>query len=179
MRFETTYISGLYVIELSPFEDERGGFARIFCEKEFKSLNLHTKFVQHNLSWNKKRGTLRGLHYQVPPWEEVKVVRVTKGAIWDVVVDLRKDSPTRFKHFSIEINDRNRKALYIPKGFAHGFVTLEDNTEVLYLMGEFYKPEAARGIRYNDPFFAIRWPIEIKVISEKDKNWPLFDKNVV
>ena len=173
MKFTETELKDAYIIDIEKHEDERGFFARIFCEREFTEKRLNAKHAQSSISFNQKSGTLRGMHFQIPPFSEIKLVRCIRGAIFDVVIDLRKNSDTFAKWISVELTQENRKTLYIPKGFAHGFLTLKDNTEVFYQMSEYYRPEAARGIRFNDPAFDIKWPIHDKpLISEKDKNWP-------
>lgn len=174
MQFHETFISGLFVIEPDPIEDERGFFARTFCHQKFKEFGLVSTFDQCNISFNNKKGTLRGMHYQIEPFGEVKLVRCTMGAIFDVVLDLRSDSPTYKKWFGVELNHENRKMLYIPKGCAHGFQTLEDHTEIFYQMGGAFIPNAARGVLWNDPAFSIIWPMPVEVISEKDQNYPEF-----
>lgn len=174
MIFSETPLNGAYTIDISPVKDERGFFARVWCQKEFEKYGLNSHFVQANISFNEKTGTLRGMHYQLAPFEEVKLVRCTRGAIYDVIIDLRADSPTYKQHTSILLTAENYKALYIPQGFAHGFQTMEDHTEVLYQMSEFYAPEAARGVRWDDPVFGIKWPsvVEDRILSEKDRVWP-------
>jgi dTDP-4-dehydrorhamnose 3,5-epimerase len=162
------------VIEPECLTDERGFFARTGCAREFASHGLKNIFVQSSLSFNQQQGTLRGLHYQKPPHEEIKLVRCTMGAIYDVVVDLRQDSPTYLKHFAVELTQDNRQMLYVPEGCAHGFQTLADNTEVYYQMSEFYSPECSNGHRWNDPVFGIDWPLEVSVISERDGSYPDF-----
>ena len=157
-------------MELLP--DERGFFARSWCQKEFEDRGLNSKLVQCSVSFNARKGTLRGIHYQGEPFPEVKVVRCTRGAIYDVVVDLRPQSPTFKQWIGVVLDAENRRMLYIPGGCAHGFLTLEDNTEVFYQMSEFYHPELARGVRWNDPAFQIAWPAEVKVISERDNTYP-------
>ena len=175
MKFIETELKGAYIIELEPLEDERGFFARSFCQKEFEEHGLNLRTVQCNISFNKKKGTLRGMHYQVAPYEEAKLVSCTSGVIYDVIIDLRPDSPTYCQWFSIEPT-AHYKMLYIPKGFAHGFQTLENNTVVFYQMSEFYHPECARGVRWDDPAFGIKWPLSVKIISEKDKKFQTFKK---
>ncbi|ADO58841.1 dTDP-4-dehydrorhamnose 3,5-epimerase [Paenibacillus polymyxa] len=171
MIFTETVLSGVYLIGLELLTDVRGHFARAWCQDEFKSHGLECSFVQCNISYNEKKGTLRGLHYQAPPYEEVKIVRCTKGSIYDVIVDLRPDSPTYKQWLSIELSDKNYKMLYIPKGFAHGYQTLSDNTEVFYQVSQMYKAEYARGVKWDDPEFNIEWPEEEKrIMSEKDQN---------
>ena len=171
MIFLETILKGVYVIELEKIEDVRGFFARSWCEKEFENQGLNSKLVQCNISFNEKKGTIRGMHYQDKPYEEVKLVRCTKGAIYDVIIDLRENSTTFKQWISIQLTEGNRKMLYIPEGFAHGFQTLEDNTEVFYQMSEFFNPDASKGYRWNDKSFLIDWPIENKIISFKDNNY--------
>ena len=171
MLFTELEIAGVYVIELQKHQDERGFFARTWCREEFAKQGLHLEYVQQNISYNKKRGTVRGMHYQIAPYEEIKLVSCIKGAIYDVVVDLREQSATYGQWLGIELNDVNNKILYIPKGIAHGFQTLADETTVFYQMSDFYQPESARGIAWNDKKTNIDWPIkEGIIISEKDKN---------
>lgn len=164
---------GAFLVELEKLEDSRGFFARTFCTREFAQNGLETSFVQCSVSFNRKKGTLRGMHYQKHPACEAKLVRVTAGAIYDVVVDLRPDSATYLKYIGVELSAENHCALYVPKMFAHGFQTLEDNTEVFYQISEFYSPEASTGIRYNDIKLKINWPLPVTSISDKDLNWPL------
>lgn len=177
MIFTETPLKGSFVIDLELKEDERGFFARSWCRNEFEARGLNTRLVQCNVSFNKKKGTLRGMHYQVAPHEEAKLVRCTMGSIYDVIVDLRPESPTYMQHAAVILSAANRRALYIPERFAHGFQTLEDNTEVFYQMSEFYAPECARGFRWNDPAFAISWPEDARVISPKDLAYPNFIKD--
>jgi len=172
LKFLPTPLGGAYVIELEQLDDERGFFARAFCQNEFRAHGLDPVIAQCNISFNCKRGTLRGLHYQTEPHAEAKVVRCTRGAAWDVIVDLRDNSPTRHKWFATELSAENRRSLYVPKGFAHGFQTLVDDTEVLYQMSEFYHPESARGLRWDDPSLAIPWPGPSPVISFRDLEFP-------
>ncbi|MDR3617265.1 MAG: dTDP-4-dehydrorhamnose 3,5-epimerase [Candidatus Obscuribacterales bacterium] len=168
MRFEKTTLSGVYVIEPELLSDERGFFARSFCQKEFEAAGLEHNFVQSSISFNSKARTLRGMHFQNAPHEEIKLVRCTAGAIYDVVVDLRESSST-YKHWlAVELSASNRKALYIPRGFAHGFETLLDNSEVLYYISDYFIPESAAGIHYADPAVGISWPHPPEVISERD-----------
>jgi dTDP-4-dehydrorhamnose 3,5-epimerase len=156
--------------------DERGFFARTWCQREFETHGLESRLVQCSISFNAREGTLRGLHYQAPPHEEVKLVRCTSGAIFDVIVDLRPPSPTFGHHYSVVLSSSNRLALYVPRGFAHGFQTLEDNTEVAYQMSEFFHPESARGLRWNDPALRISWPPTARrIITERDKNYPALE----
>lgn len=175
MRFTETPLPGAYLIELEPHADERGFFARSFCQHEFEAQGLSSTVVQCNVSYNKHPGTLRGMHYQAAPHAEVRVVRVTAGAIYDVIVDLRADSPCRFKWYGVELSAENRAALYVPEGFAHGFLTLTAGAEVFYLMSAFYEPDAARGVRWDDPQFSIEWPAQPVVISDRDRSYPDFE----
>lgn len=172
MIFEETSLSGAFVIEPERLEDERGFFARTWCRREFEAHGLDTRLAQCNISFNHQKGTLRGMHYQEAPHEEVKLVRCTRGSILDIIVDLRPESPTYKDHLSVELSENNRRMLYIPAQFAHGFLTLGDATEIFYQMSEFYAPEAARGFRWNDPAFEIRLPREVTVISERDQTYP-------
>lgn len=172
MQFKETSLAGAYVVELDVFEDDRGFFARGFCAEEFSKLGLKPEVKQANISSNHKKGTLRGLHYQMLPAVEAKFIRCTKGAIYDVICDLREDSPTYMQHFGVELTAENRRALYIPEMFAHGYQTLEDNTEVFYQVSEFYTPNVESGYRYDDPKLDISWPLEVSTISEKDLSWP-------
>lgn len=172
MIFKETKFKGSFIIEIERFADQRGFFARGWCKREFESQGLVSHLVQANISSNKKRGTLRGMHYQIAPFEETKVVRCTRGSVYDVIIDLRPDSSRYKQWLGVELTADNRRMLYVPKGFAHGYQTLEDNTEVFYHVSEFYTPAAERGFRYNDQAFAINWPLEVQVISDKDRNWP-------
>jgi dTDP-4-dehydrorhamnose 3,5-epimerase len=174
MIFQETKLKGAFSIEIEPIVDERGFFARSFCQKEFNAHRLPIQIAQTNISYNKKRGTIRGMHYQVSPYEEAKIVSCLRGSIYDVIIDLRQKSPTFQQWISSELSAENHKMLFIPEGFAHGFQTLEDNTEVFYLMSEFYHPEAARGIRFDDPIFRIKWPLEHSTVSSKDCSYPFF-----
>jgi len=174
VRFVETELRGAFIIELEPIEDERGFFARSFCQREFAEHRINPAIVQCNISFNRRRGTLRGMHYQSAPHEETKVVRCTRGAVYDVIVDLRRGSPTFKRWIGVELSADNRAALYVPGGFAHGFQTLEDETEIFYLMSEFYFPQCQRGVRWDDPAFAIRWPIAPPIMSEKDRLYPDF-----
>jgi len=173
MIFRETKIKGVFLIEIEPLSDERGFFARSWCREEFKSHGLKPELVQCNLSFNCKKGTLRGMHYQSAPWEEAKLVRCTRGAIFDVIIDLRPQSSTYKQWLAAELSEDNRKMLYIPEGFAHGFQTLADNTEVFYQMSEFYHPECAKGMRWDDPAIGIRWPDALeRIISVQDQSYP-------
>lgn len=173
MKFSPTPLGGVFVVELERLEDERGFFARSFCQDEFRAHGLRTDIAQCNVSWNRKRGTLRGLHYQAKPHEEAKVVRCTRGALWDVAVDLREGSPTRHRWHAVELTAENHKALYVPEGLAHGFQTLADDTEVLYLMSTPYHAASSRGLRWNDPRLAISWPLPDPIVSERDRAFPV------
>lgn len=175
MKFTETPLSGCYVIDLEQIGDDRGFFARSWCSKEFEAVGLTSRICQANVSYNNARGTLRGLHYQLAPHAEAKLVRCTRGAIFDVAVDLRVESPTFRQWFGVELSSENWRMLYIPEGFGHGFQALENDTEIYYLVSEFYTPEAERGARYDDPAFGIEWPTEVTATSEKDANWPRFD----
>jgi dTDP-4-dehydrorhamnose 3,5-epimerase len=175
MLFIETPLPDALIIELEKRSDERGFFARVFCEREFSDRDLAGRFVQVNNSLARQRGTLRGMHYQLPPSAEVKLVRCIRGSLYDVIIDLRTASPTFGQHFGIELSAESRKMLYVPKGFAHGFITLQDDTEAFYFVDEFYDPERERGIRWNDPRFGIEWPLEPVVISDKDRGHPDFE----
>jgi dTDP-4-dehydrorhamnose 3,5-epimerase len=172
--FIKTKLTDVFIIEPEKIEDERGFFARAWCEREFARYGRSPRWVQCNISFNKKKGTLRGLHYQAAPCEEAKLIRCTRGEIYDVIVDLRRDSETFMQWLAVELTAENHKMVFIPTGCAHGFLTLDDNTEVFYQMAEFYAPEYARGVRWNDPAFGIQWPAEVRVISERDRNYPNF-----
>jgi dTDP-4-dehydrorhamnose 3,5-epimerase len=172
VQFHKTPLEGAYRIELDKRVDDRGFFARVFCENEFSAAGLEARFVQANNSLTLKKGALRGLHYQLPPSAEVRVVRAIRGALWDVIVDLRPGSPIYLKWFGAELNEDNRSMLYIPRGFGHGFITLTDNVEAFYLHGAFYSPGAERGLRWNDLPVGIIWPIEPQEMSDKDRKWP-------
>lgn len=174
MKFEETKLNGAFVISLQKIEDDRGFFGRSWCQREMEEHGLNANVVQVNTSLSLKKGTIRGMHYQKHPFEETKLVRCTRGAIYDVIIDLRPDSPTYKEWFGIELNEDNYKMLYVPEKFAHGFVSLEDNSEVTYFATQSFAPEAALGLRYNDPQFNIRWPVDIKIASDKDKNAPDF-----
>jgi len=174
MIFKETKLKGAIIIEIDRAEDERGFFARSFCSKEFEERGLNSRISQCNISYNEKKGTLRGMHYQVPPYEEAKLVRCTRGAIYDVIIDLRPDSLTFKKWIAVELTEENRRLLYVPEGFAHGFQTLKDHTEVYYQMSESYHPECARGVRWNDLAFGIIWPVDGQIISVGDQQYPDF-----
>jgi dTDP-4-dehydrorhamnose 3,5-epimerase len=170
MNFQETLLEGNYLIHLEKYEDERGFFARYFCEKEFFKKGLNTIWLQINNSMSKNIGTLRGLHLQKAPHAEVKLIRCLKGKVWDIVVDLRKESKTFGKWFGAILSDENRTMMYVPKGFAHGFVTLEPNSEILYLVSNFYTPQSEETLLWNDPDVAISWPLQPSIISDKDNN---------
>src|SRR5580704_11884182 len=173
MRFVATPLEGAWIVQLQPHQDCRGLFARTYCAQEFGDQSLVNSFVQCNTSWNVQKGALRGLHYQLAPSSEVKLVRCTAGALLDVIVDLRPDSSTYLQYVAVELTAKNRLALYIPQMFAHGFQTLEDGTEVFYQMSEFYAPKLARGLRYDDPKLGIKWPHSVTSISDRDQALPL------
>ncbi len=179
MIFTETTLKGSFVIDPEPASDERGMFARIWCEKEFELHGLSPRWVQSSISVNRRKGTLRGMHYQVAPNQEVKLVRCTAGAIYDVIVDLRTTSPTYGHHVSLMLTADNHRSLYIPEQFAHGFLTLQDNSEVSYHMSEFYAPSSARGFRWDDPLLHIEWPEPVVIVSQKDQLWPQFNLNWV
>jgi dTDP-4-dehydrorhamnose 3,5-epimerase len=175
MVFRETELRGAYVIDLEPIEDERGFFARAWCVNEFADHGLNPRLVQCNVSFNHRKGTLRGMHFQTAPHEEAKIVRCTRGAIYDVIVDLRPASATFKGWIGVELTAENRSMLYVPEGFAHGYQTLVEDTETFYLVSEFYAPGAEGGLRWNDPTFGIAWPDEQGVfLSDKDRNWPDF-----
>lgn len=174
MKFTETKVSGVFLIELDLHADDRGSFARSFCVDEFNEAGIEFQVVQANVSFNKYSGAVRGMHYQVSPHAEAKVVRCTSGALYDVVVDLRPDSRSYGQWVGIELNAENRHSLYMPEGCAHGFQTLVENTEVSYLMSERYAPEAASGVRYDDPAIGIKWPLAVSSVSDRDRDWPDF-----
>jgi dTDP-4-dehydrorhamnose 3,5-epimerase len=174
MIFMKTCLDGAYVVEPELIEDERGYFARTWCQRKFEQAGLNAKLLQCNISFNRKTGTIRGMHYQTRPYEETKLVRCTAGAIYDVIVDLRPGSPSIAQWFAIELTAANHRMLVIPPGVAHGFQTLTDNCEVFYQMSMFYRPDSACGVRWNDPAFAIQWPLPVSMISEKDSAYPDF-----
>jgi dTDP-4-dehydrorhamnose 3,5-epimerase len=175
MFFNPTPLPGAFLIDLDEKADERGFFARAFCEREFDEHGLATHICQANNSLSIRKGTLRGMHYQLAPKAETKVVRCLRGALYDVILDLRESSSTFGQSYGAELSADNRRMMYVPKGFAHGFITLVDNTEALYLVDEFYSPENERGVRYDDPKFSIKWPAKPTVLSEKDKAYPDFN----
>ena len=171
MKFQQTPLGGAFLVELDLLQDERGFFARSFCRQEFEAQGLNPCVAQCNVSFNRTRGTLRGLHFQAAPHAEAKLVRCTQGAIWDVIVDLRRESPTYRRWYGVELSAANRRALYAPEGVAHGFQTLADDSEILYLMSAAYRAEAARGVPWNDPAFGIAWPIANPTMSERDRGF--------
>ena len=173
MIFVETEFKGAFVVELEPRSDERGFFARTWCQREYQEHGLATNIVQSNLSFSRKAGTLRGMHYQVAPYEETKLIRCTKGAIYDVIIDLRPISSTYMQWSAFELTEENYRMLYVPKGFANGFQTLIDDVELFYHVSQFYSPESERGVRWNDPHFGVKWPdVPVRTMSEKDRNWP-------
>lgn len=172
MIFIESKLIGAFTIELQKLQDQRGFFSRTWCAKEFAAHGLTPVVQQANISFNIRKGTLRGMHFQIPPHSEAKTVRCTRGSIFDVIIDLRTDSPTYKQWFGVELTADNYKMLYVPENFAHGFQTLEDHTEVAYQVSQFYTPGSERGIRWNDPVFNIKWPIEVRMISDKDNSWP-------
>jgi dTDP-4-dehydrorhamnose 3,5-epimerase len=175
MKFAPTPLAGAFLIDIEKRGDDRGFFARAFCENEFSAQGLSSRFVQVNNSLSAFKGTLRGMHYQLAPKAETKLVRCIRGALWDVILDLRKESPTFGQYFGAELSAENRRMMYVPKGFAHGFITLEDDTEAFYFVDEFYAPANERGVRWNDPRFGIEWPLQPAVISDKDRDQKDFD----
>jgi dTDP-4-dehydrorhamnose 3,5-epimerase len=177
MLFQRTSLKDATLIELEKWGDDRGFFARTMCREEFAAHGLATDFVQQNTSFSVHRGTIRGMHYQLPPYTEAKLVRCIAGAVVDIIVDLRRQSPTYMKHERFELDDRNRLQLYVPPGFAHAFQTVSGNAEVSYLVSAPYMPSAERGVRYSDPALGISWPLPVSVVSEKDASWPLLQEN--
>jgi dTDP-4-dehydrorhamnose 3,5-epimerase len=178
MRFIANELEGSYIIELEPVTDGRGFFARTFCAKEFRKMGLASHFVQCNIAWSKAKGTLRGMHYQIAPHADVKIVRCTCGAIYDVIIDLRLQSPTYCKWAAVELTPSSKMMLYIPDGFAHGYQTLEQDTEISYWMSNFYNPSAQRSVRWNDSAFGIHWPLPNPILSEKDRLYPDFKPKI-
>jgi dTDP-4-dehydrorhamnose 3,5-epimerase len=177
MEFLKTKLPGVFEVHIEAKLDERGFFARTWCQQEFETQGLAAKLAQCSLSFNKRKGTLRGMHYQVAPHEETKLIRCTQGAIYDVVLDLRPQSPSFQEWIAVELTAEKRNMIYVPQGCAHGFLTLEDQSEVTYQMSEFQNPESARGVRWDDPAFQIQWPAKVEVISERDRNYPNFQVN--
>ncbi|NLX05308.1 MAG: dTDP-4-dehydrorhamnose 3,5-epimerase [Phycisphaerae bacterium] len=176
MKFIETNFQGLFIIEIEPHADTRGCFARVWCQDEFRRHGLETRVVQCNLAYNHRRGTLRGMHFQAPPHEEIKIVRCVRGAVYDVAVDLRPSSRTYLQWLAVELTADNRRCLYLPAGFAHGYQTIVDEAEIFYQVSEAYHPQAERGVRWDDPIFSIHWPtVGHRIISEKDLAWPDFE----
>jgi dTDP-4-dehydrorhamnose 3,5-epimerase len=171
MRFNETKLKGAFIIDVEPHNDSRGFFARTFCQKELREQGLNSVIAQANIAFNPRRGTLRGMHFQFPPAAETKIVRATRGAILDIIVDLRPESPTYLEHIMVELTADNHRALYVPERFAHGYQVLEDNTETSYEVGEFYTPALEGGLRYDDPRLGLAWPLPISEISPKDSAW--------
>ncbi len=174
MIFEPLPLNGAYIIEIERFEDIRGFFGRSWSDREFEEQGLFGKFVESNVSFSKKKGTLRGMHFQKPPQEQIKLVRCTSGEIYDVIIDLRRGSPTYKKYSGVELSAENRRMLYVPGEFAHGFQTLKQNTEVFYMVSKYYAPESAGGIRWNDPAFGVEWPVAERTILPRDLSYPDF-----
>jgi len=177
MKFTKTLLEGAYIIEKEPFRDDRGLFARTYCKREFSQIGHTKEFVQFNHSQTVHKGTLRGMHYQVPPSAEIKLIRCIRGKVYDVIIDLRQNSPTFLRHIGVELSEENMKSIYVPEGFAHGFQTLEDNTQLIYHHTEFYTPENERGINFNDPALAINWPLPPVHVTPKDINHPYIGNN--
>jgi dTDP-4-dehydrorhamnose 3,5-epimerase len=176
MRFTETKLAGAFILDLERREDNRGYFARAFCQHEFAEHGLNTRIAQANVAFSRERGTLRGMHFQFPPAAESKLVRCTRGAIVDVIVDLRPESPTYLEHVAVELDEDNGRALYVPERFAHGYQVLADDTETSYQVGEFYTPEAEGGLRYDDPRLDLEWPLPVSELSDKDRGWALLDE---
>ncbi|MGV2829103.1 dTDP-4-dehydrorhamnose 3,5-epimerase [Myxosarcina sp. GI1(2024)] len=179
MKFTETKLQNAFIIDIEPRQDHRGFFARTFCAEEFQEHGLKPVVAQCNMSFNYKRGTLRGMHYQVYPATEAKLIRCIRGAIYDVIIDMRPNSPTYLQHIGVELSADNRRALYVPEMFAHGYQALTDRSEVTYQVTEFYTPGTERGLRYDDPTFEIEWPEPVSEISEKDMNWPLLKESTI
>jgi dTDP-4-dehydrorhamnose 3,5-epimerase len=176
MIFTETKLKGAFIIDIEPREDERGFFTRAFCQREFADHGLEPVIAQANIGFNKRKGTIRGMHFQFPPAAETKLVRASRGAVLDIIVDLRPESPTYLQHIEVELSADNHRGIYIPERFAHGYQALEDNTETTYQVGEFYTPGAEGGLRFDDPRLGLRWPLPVSVISPKDLAWgPLAD----
>lgn len=175
MIFQETKLAGAFVIELERREDERGFFARAFCQNEFEAHGLRRVIAQANVAHNRRKGTLRGMHFQIPPAAETKLVRCTRGAIVDIIVDLRPESPTYLEHVAVELNEDNQRALYVPERFAHGYQTLADDTDTSYQVGEYYSPAHERALRWDDPALGLRWPLPVAVMSPKDEKAPLLE----
>jgi dTDP-4-dehydrorhamnose 3,5-epimerase len=176
MQFTETKLAGAFIIDLERREDERGFFARAFCQHEFAEHGLNTRIAQSNVAFNRDAGTLRGMHFQFPPAAETKLVRCTRGAIVDMIVDVRPESPSYLEHVAVELSAENGRALYVPERFAHGYQVLADETETSYQVGEFYAPEVEGGLRYDDPRLGLEWPLPVLEMSEKDRGWLLLDE---
>jgi dTDP-4-dehydrorhamnose 3,5-epimerase len=176
MIFTETKLKGAFIIDIDKKEDNRGFFARTFCQNEFVEHGLKPAIAQANMAFNKKKGTLRGMHFQYPPATENKLVRCTRGSLLDIIIDLRPESETFLAHVAVELSENNHRGLYVPERFAHGYQTLEDNTVASYQVSEFYTPDTEGGLLYNDPQFGLSWPIEITMISEKDRGWKTFEE---
>jgi dTDP-4-dehydrorhamnose 3,5-epimerase len=174
--FTETDLAGAFIVDLERHEDGRGFIARLFCQKEFATHGLKAAVAQVNIAANQRRGTIRGMHFQFPPVAETKYVRCVRGAILDIIVDLRPESPTYLRHVSVDLSAVNRRGLYIPEGFAQGYQTLEDDTDIIYMMGQFYTPSAQSGLRHDDPMLGLRWPLRLEVISQKDRDWKLLEE---
>jgi dTDP-4-dehydrorhamnose 3,5-epimerase len=174
VKFTETKLKGAFVVEIEKLSDERGFFARSWCRKEFEAHGLTSRVAQANVSYNLKKGTLRGMHYQIAPYQECKLIRCTRGAIYDVIIDLRPDSPTYKQWTAVELTADNYTMFFVPQDFAHGFQTLTDETEITYQVSQFYTSGSEKGIRFNDPTFNIQWPLDVSVISDKDRDWPNF-----
>lgn len=177
MIFTGTALKGSYIVSLTPFSDDRGWFARTYCKKEFAAIGHDKEWVQMNHSFTKEKGTVRGMHFQHPPLAEIKMIRCIAGAVLDVIVDIRKGSPTFLQHVSFELSAANKQMVYIPEGFAHGFQTLEENTELIYHHSEYYQPGVEGGLRYGDPKLNIQWPLPVINVSQRDNDHPLLDEN--
>lgn len=176
MIFTETELAGAFIIDVEPHEDNRGFFARLFCQNEFLAQGLKALVAQANIGANRRRGTVRGMHFQFPPAAETKYVRCVRGAVLDIIVDLRPESRTYLQHVAVELSARNQRGIYIPERFAHGYQTLEDDTDTIYMVGEFYTPGVEGGLRHNDPRLGLSWPLPVDVISEKDRNWKLLEE---
>ena len=177
MTFKETALKGSYIVSLTPFSDDRGWFARAYCKNEFGAIGHNKEWVQMNHSFTKEKGTVRGMHFQHPPFSEIKMVRCIAGAVLDVIIDIRKNSSSFLQHVSIELSAENKQMIYIPEGFAHGFQTLEDDTELIYHHSEFYKPGVEGGLRFDDPMLNIQWPLAVKNTSDRDRIHPMLGGN--
>lgn len=175
MNFKETALKGAWTIDFNPNYDDRGYFSRFFCRKEFEAHGIESKVLQGNLSFSKDKGTLRGMHYQIAPFEETKLMQCVRGSVFDVIIDLRPGSQTYMQHFGLKLTAKNKRMLFVPRGFAHGFLSLEKNTEMCYLVSEYFSAESARGIRYDDPILNIQWPAPIRVVSNQDATWPFIN----